>query len=133
MNELSQNNVPGVVLGKHVIADFFGAQHLYDCAPAEAILRNAAEQAKATVLEVKLHDFGDRQGFTGVALLAESHISIHTWPEHGYAALDIFMCGDADPMLSLEVLKAYFQPEHDDVQIFNRGKLVQPIAPRPVS
>ena len=59
----------------------------------ELALREGATAAGATVLEVRLHGFGAGQGVTGVALLAESHISIHSWPEHGYAAIDIFLCG----------------------------------------
>lgn len=60
-------------------------------------------------------------GFSGVAILAESHISIHTWPEHAYAALDIFMCGDSEPLKALEVLKEWFQPKHTDVLQLNRA------------
>jgi S-adenosylmethionine decarboxylase len=60
----------------------------------EQILRAAAAAANARVLGVHLHHFGERMGVTGVALLAESHLSIHTWPESGYAAVDVFTCGD---------------------------------------
>lgn len=112
-------------LGLHVIADFFDATALHDPHPAADILKQAAKAAKAHVLNVDTHDFGQRAGFTGVALLAESHISIHTWPEHGYAAIDIFMCGDAQPQLSLEVLKAYFQPQRVEVQTIKRGLVGQ--------
>jgi len=77
------------------------------------------------VLDVKTHDFGTRAGFTGMALLAESHISVHTWPEHGYAAIDIFMCGNANPRLSLSVLEAYFNAGRTDVQVFSRGLVSQ--------
>ncbi|WP_170327615.1 adenosylmethionine decarboxylase [Ruegeria arenilitoris] len=108
-------------LGIHLIADFFDASALYDPVPAEDALRRAAVAAKAHVLGVNTHDFGQRAGFTGVALLAESHISVHTWPEHGYAALDIFMCGDAKPQLSLDVLKSYFRPQRVNVQSIRRG------------
>ncbi|CTQ31722.1 S-adenosylmethionine decarboxylase proenzyme [Jannaschia rubra] len=58
--------------------DFHGARNLLDGAPAEAMFHEAARATGATVLDVKLHDFAQRAGFTGVALLAESHISIHT-------------------------------------------------------
>ncbi|MGH1412784.1 MAG: adenosylmethionine decarboxylase [Pelagimonas sp.] len=108
-------------LGHHILVDFWGADHLHDPRPAADVLRRAAQSAGATVLEVNLHDFGDRAGFTGVALLAESHISIHTWPEHGYAAIDIFMCGDCDPLLSLAPLRAYFQPESEQIKQLKRG------------
>ncbi len=72
-----------------------------------------------------MHDFGDRCGFTGVAVLAESHISIHTWPENDYAAIDIFMCGDAEPMRSLDVLRQYFTPGREQVDILQRGNMAQ--------
>lgn len=108
-------------LGKHLIADFHGAQALLDPAPFYPILEAAAKAAKATVLDIHLHDFGADVGFTGVALLAESHISIHTWPEYEHAAIDIFMCGDADPYLSLRVLEAYFKPATSAVQMIERG------------
>ncbi|MEP5762551.1 MAG: adenosylmethionine decarboxylase [Litoreibacter sp.] len=112
---------PFPVLGKHLIADFYGARHLVDHKPAEAIFAQAAKKGGATLLGIEMHDFGERSGFTGVAILAESHISIHTWPEHQHAAIDIFMCGDADPRLSLAVLEHYFQPSQSDVQLIERG------------
>ena len=82
-------------VGKHCILE------LYDCDPSklddEAFLRDtittAAKRAGATLLNLITHRF-QPQGVTGLALLAESHISIHTWPESGYAAVDVFTCGD---------------------------------------
>ncbi|SMX30112.1 S-adenosylmethionine decarboxylase proenzyme precursor [Pelagimonas phthalicica] len=118
---------PQIALGQHVIADFCGADHLVDPIPAKAIFAQAAKAAGAELLEIKLHDFGDRAGFTGVALLAESHISVHTWPEHAYAAIDIFMCGDCDPMRSLDVLRAYFTPAEEKLQILSRGFVMPPV------
>lgn len=79
--------------GRHLMADLHGCTGLTDIALIERALRAAAAAAGATVLDVRLHAFGEGQGVTGVALLAESHISIHSWPEHGYAAIDIFLCG----------------------------------------
>lgn len=108
-------------LGTHLIADFYGATSLIDPIPVLEVLTQASAAAGATVLEVKTHDFGSRAGFTGVALLAESHISIHTWPEYNYAAIDIFMCGDADPLLSLKMLEAYFAPIRTELQVIERG------------
>lgn len=88
--------------GRHLIADLLCDADLTDIAAVETALREAAEAARVTLLEVRLHHFGPGQGVTGVALLAESHISIHTWPEERLAALDIFVCGahaDADAAL----------------------------------
>lgn len=82
-------------IGQHLIADLWGCDGLADPAVIEGALRSAATAAGATLLDLKLHHFGPQQGVTGVALLAESHISIHSWPEHGYAAVDIFLCGEA--------------------------------------
>ena len=79
--------------GTHLLADLFGCTGLDDIARVEAALRNAVAAGGATLLDLKLHGFGAGQGVTGVALLAESHISIHTWPERDYAAADIFLCG----------------------------------------
>lgn len=82
-------------IGQHLIADLWDCDGLADPALIEDALRSAATTAGATLLDLKLHHFGQQQGVTGVALLAESHISIHSWPEHGYAAVDIFLCGEA--------------------------------------
>jgi S-adenosylmethionine decarboxylase len=84
-----------VYTGTHLLADLTGCRGLDDVARVERALREAVAAATATLLDVRLHHFGPGQGVTGVALLAESHISIHTWPEHGYAAVDIFLCGDS--------------------------------------
>ena len=80
--------------GQHLIADLHGCTALDDVARIERALRAAVGAGGATILDLRLHHFGDGQGVTGVALLAESHISVHTWPEHRYAALDFFLCGE---------------------------------------
>jgi S-adenosylmethionine decarboxylase len=79
--------------GTHLLADLFDCDHLDDEARIEAALRAAVIAANATLIDLKVHGFGTGQGVTGVALLAESHISIHSWPERGYAAVDMFLCG----------------------------------------
>ncbi len=76
----------------------------------EAALRDCVEAADATLLHIHLHHFTLNGGVSGVAVLAESHMSIHTWPECGYAAFDVFMCGDADPHRTIEVLRRAFRP-----------------------
>ncbi len=95
LNSIATNSSATDMVGKHCILE------LYDCDPSkldnEIFLRNAittaAKRAGATLLNLITHRF-DPQGVTGLALLAESHISIHTWPENGYAAVDVFTCGD---------------------------------------
>jgi S-adenosylmethionine decarboxylase len=79
--------------GTHLLADLFDCGHLDDEARIEAALRAAVTTADATLLDLRVHGFGTGQGVTGIALLAESHISIHSWPERGYAAVDMFLCG----------------------------------------
>lgn len=90
--------------GTHLILDLWDARKLSDSEIVETGLRQAAEEAGATLLNLDLHCFTPNGGITGVAILAESHISIHTWPERAYAAVDVFMCGDAEPYKAVEVL-----------------------------
>lgn len=119
-----QNNHPpsaAFAPGKHFLIDFYGAQGLSNVDSISDILEQAAVACGATVLNTNLHSFGLNAGVTGVALLAESHISIHTWPERKYAAIDIFMCGDCDPELALEPLCAYFTPSKFTVAKYQRG------------
>ena len=93
--------------GLHLIADLATDERLDDPAFIDQLLRDAAAAARVTLIEVRLHHFGEAHGVTGVALLAESHISIHTWPEDELAAVDIFVCGArADPDAALAHISA---------------------------
>lgn len=107
--------------GRHLLIDLWRASRLDDLDHIEETLRRAVEAAGATLLRIDLHRFTETNGVSGVALLAESHMSIHTWPECGYAALDVFVCGDCDPYLALPVLKAAFEPEDLRVSEHKRG------------
>src|SRR3990170_4710927 len=83
--------------GTHLIIDLVRAERLDDLEHIEHTLRRCVEVAGATLLHIHLHHFTPNGGVSGVAVLAESHISIHSWPEYGYAALDVFMCGQTNP------------------------------------
>lgn len=108
--------------GTHLIVDLWDAERLDDLAYVEETLRDSVTAAEATLLHIHLHHFTPNDGISGVAVLAESHISIHSWPESGYAALDIFMCGDAKPHLAVEVLRERFKPARIAVEEHLRGR-----------
>lgn len=115
--------------GVHLIADLHDCSGLDDAALVEAALRAAADAARATLIDLRLHAFGPGQGITGVALLAESHISIHSWPEHRYAAIDIFVCGDrCDPEAALATLADMLRSGTQHVRSINRGYSLAPAA-----
>jgi S-adenosylmethionine decarboxylase len=107
--------------GVHLIVDLHGAERLDDLEHIEATLRRCVNAARATLLHIHLHHF-QPNGVSGVAVLAESHISIHTWPEAGYAALDVFMCGSANPDACIPVLREAFSAKHVGVSELLRGQ-----------
>lgn len=110
-------------VGAHVLADFWGCQfeklddavYLMDC------LRKAAQDAKMTILGELNHKF-EPQGFTGILLLSESHISIHTYPEQGYAAIDVFTCGSGMTQKAIDYLREALQPTHVQEMVVRRGQ-----------
>lgn len=110
-------------LGNHLILEVWNAKNLENEEFIRNVLIEMTEAAGATLLKVFLHHFGEGFGVTGVAVLAESHISIHTWPEHNYAAIDVFMCGDADVNKTIPVVKTSFSTESVDVTTLPRGIL----------
>ncbi len=107
--------------GEHHLVDLYNAVNLDDEVLVAAALIKTAEACGATVIDSKMHKFGGGGGVTGVVLLAESHISIHTWPESGYAAIDIFACTGRGLEDALECLKESFSPEIVKIQTFKRG------------
>ncbi|WP_240705274.1 adenosylmethionine decarboxylase [Pacificoceanicola onchidii] len=109
--------------GKHLIVDVVGGAGLDDETRVRGALREAALACGATILHLHTHRFSP-QGITGVAVLAESHITVHTWPEVAYAAFDIFMCGDAQPDRALPVLAAAFETDDVRVRSLRRGENV---------
>lgn len=97
--------------GTHLILDLWGAKNLDDLERMETALRECVDKCEATLLHIHLHHFSPNGGISGVAVLAESHISVHTWPERDFAAFDIFMCGHAKPEEGITVLKRAFSPK----------------------
>jgi S-adenosylmethionine decarboxylase len=110
--------------GTHLLIELWGAKHLGDSARTEAALREGAVTAGATILHCHLHHFGPNAGLSGVLVLAESHISIRTWPERGYAAIDVFMCGVCDPYKTIPAIKRAFEPDSVQVVESRRGVMV---------
>jgi S-adenosylmethionine decarboxylase len=109
--------------GIHLIADFWDGKAIESEKELEILLENTVKAANATSLRNVVYKF-EPQGITGVILLAESHISIHTWPELKYAAIDIFTCGDKTrPDKALEFLKKELQPKKVIIKKIKRGGL----------
>jgi len=107
--------------GVHLIIDLYGAKRLDDLPYIETVMLKCIKAARATLLNMHLHPF-EPNGVSGVAVLAESHISVHTWPDDDFAAFDVFMCGDTAPELCADILQAAFQPERIEVTEQLRGK-----------
>ena len=109
--------------GRHGLLDLYGcdADVLRDEGRLKTVLHQAAEAAQATVLYSRFHTFGGEGGVTGVLLLAESHLSIHTWPEHGFAAIDIFLCGRLRPEAAKDTLQHALKAERSVWQTHPRG------------
>lgn len=93
--------------GKHLIIDLYNAKNINDITLMKTAIHDIIEQTQTTLLFENFHPF-QPSGITGIACLAESHISVHTWPEQHFAAFDIFMCGMARPEIAINILKHYF-------------------------
>lgn len=110
-----------VYAGTHLIIDVEAAARLDDEEHIRRTLQDCVAACGATLLHLHTHRFTP-QGITGVAVLAESHMSVHTWPELGYAAFDVFMCGAADPWQAVAVLKTAFATDSIRVRELRRGE-----------
>jgi S-adenosylmethionine decarboxylase len=110
--------------GLHLIVDIETEVNLTNVEAIRAGLERAAHVCGATVIGCTMHHFGEGAGVTGVLLLAESHISIHTWPELKFAAVDIFMCGSCDPHGALPVLRELFASDKLQVRSIARRSVL---------
>ena len=108
-------------LGRHLVIDLYGASRLDDERLMRRTLEGCVKAAGATLLHLHVHRFEANGGLSAVAVLAESHIAVHTWPETGYAAFDVFMCGRADPQRTVAVLRTAFQPAEMKLRELLRG------------
>ena len=112
-------------LGRHLIVELYGckADVLNDKERIEQIMMEAAERAGATIVQKVFHLFNPH-GVSGVVVIAESHLTIHTWPEYGYAAVDVFTCGSkVDPWKAYEYIKRELEAEHSSIMEMYRGEI----------
>jgi S-adenosylmethionine decarboxylase proenzyme len=108
--------------GQHLLAEYHGCRNtiLDEKATIEALLNRAAEAAGATVVASVFHRFAP-QGVSGVVVIEESHLSVHTWPEAGYAAVDFYTCGDCHPDEAHRILMEGLQPDRAELLHVDRG------------
>lgn len=112
-------------LGRHVLAEYFNCdkQLLNNPKELEKFMQQAAKEANATVISSSFRTF-EPFGVSGVVIVAESHLAIHTWPEYGFAAVDFFTCGDtSNPWKAHEFLKKILKPSHTEEKEVLRGVL----------
>lgn len=109
-------------LGRHVIIELWGCNAgINEAATVKEAMLAAIQAANATMLNINVHEFSPH-GVTGVAVLSESHLSVHSWPEYGYLAADVFTCGETtSPRAAVEVMKEYFQPSRVETYELQRG------------
>jgi S-adenosylmethionine decarboxylase len=110
--------------GDHILLDIWGSPHLANLRRLETALITACVRAQAKIIAKKFHRFGEGGGVSGVVILAESHISIHTWPERRYAAIDVFMCGAARPFDAVDSIIEALTPQSSRTSTFRRGYLL---------
>ncbi len=110
-----------MTLGRHTIADFWKCQNPEPLRHLKQVLEHAVRRAGVTLLHMKTHRFVP-SGFSALVLLAESHISLHAWPEYAYVAVDVFTCGEANPEVIMEVLREHFRPAESSQITLERGQ-----------
>lgn len=112
-------------LGRHILVEFFGCNPniMNDVIQIETSMVDAAVKSQATVINSTFHHFSP-YGVSGVVVIQESHLAIHTWPEYGYAAVDVFTCGpDVNPWIAYDFLKERFEAKHGSAMEINRGQI----------
>jgi S-adenosylmethionine decarboxylase len=125
LNTFAQDTSSVFNLGRHLLVEYYDCNSnvLNNCQLIEDLMTEAAVKCGATVLEKKFHMFSP-YGVSGVVIIAESHLAIHTWPEFGYAAVDLFTCGNqCDPKIAYEFLKESFHSSSAFYSELNRGMM----------
>ena len=108
-------------VGRHLVMELWDCQNLNSPKIVEQALLDIVEALNLTLLSLNVHPFSPI-GVTGVAIVSESHVVIHTWPELGYAAVDVFTCGEQrNPEDAVPVLREHFAPERIQVMEMTRG------------
>ncbi len=111
-------------VGNHLVLELWGCSNLNSPAVVEQALRDVVQATKVHLLDLKVYPF-EPQGVTGLAMVSESHITIHTWPEHGYAAVDVFTCGEERDLTgAIDAVREHFTPERVQIMNIVRGILV---------
>ncbi len=110
-----------MILGQHLLIECRGQHAHMGSKELKKLMVRAASAAGATVLYDYFHQFGEHGGVTGVLILAESHITVHTWPENSYAAFDIFMCGNAKPVDAATIIADEFPDADICIRSADRG------------
>ncbi len=115
-------------LGRQLMVEFYGCRQdfLNDVEGIGEAMAQAARESGATIVESVFHHFNP-YGVSGVVVIAESHLAIHTWPEYGYAAVDLFTCGEeVDPYKGFEYLKQELGATNLSISEMKRGMLADP-------
>ena len=110
-------------LGRHILAEYYGCDTtiLTNLEFLEQSMRKAVKNSGATIIDSTFHHFSP-QGVSGVIVIAESHMAMHTWPEHGYAAVDFFTCGNrVDPYKALDYMNKILNPVKSSRKELLRG------------
>jgi S-adenosylmethionine decarboxylase len=107
--------------GRHLLIDFWGAQKLDQIETVRNAILQGINACGANLLDLTLYQFTPNGGITGAAVLSQSHLCIHTWPEEGFAAIDLFICGLTDPTLILPSLQEAFSPGRVEIHELKRG------------
>ena len=117
-------------LGKHLTVELWGCRGIDSEATVVDAIHRSVKACNVTLRDLQVLPWEPHNGVSAIGILAESHISIHTWPEYGYAAVDVFTCGDhAVPEAAVPVLQEIFAPERMQVMQMSRGVMVAPQAP----